>query len=219
MSYTSMMSEGMNALGADVGMGWCWVDGLFPKLVVCVFSGSMPRLYAVADEGLMDGLCAGLRFGVVVAERVGLVVSKMRGDEVGCLRGDLFLSVRACTSSTVVFSLYLSSDLVLEVKLSGEFSLDWGMAGRLLTKLECICMSKMDDVDAFENCGAWTGSRKWSSIIARTSADAVLCFAFNSDSCLAWRCWSACSMASGSPSILASELSISSIVSNSRAAT
>ena len=59
------------------------------------------------------------------------------------------------------------------------------MAGKLLTKLECKFVSKMDDDGAFENCCAWTGSSKFASVIARTSADVLLRCACSLDSCLA----------------------------------
>ena len=134
----------------------------------------------------MVGVVVGLRVGVVVVKRVGRAVSKLVGCDCvsSCRRGDLFLSVRACASSTVVLARYRSSDFGLEARLSGVFSLDWGMAGKLLAKLECKFVSKMDDDGACENCCAWTGSNKCASVIARTSADVVLCCACNSDSCL-----------------------------------
>ena len=93
------------------------------------------------------------------------------------------------------------------------------MAGKLLTKLECKCVSKMDDDGAFENCGAWTGSSKVASVMACTSADVSLSCACNADSSLACRSWSSRRRTSASPSPSASDLSISLIVLNCRAST
>ena len=85
-------------------------------LSFCAPSGSRPKLYVADDVGLIIGLFDGLRVGVMGVERVGRVVSKLGGCGCvgGCRRGDLFLSVKACSSSTVVFSRYRSSDFGLE---------------------------------------------------------------------------------------------------------